>query len=262
VWQLEEGPQGSTDFFILHLARKDKTKEWRVQIDAKKYPTCLEGCQIYFLPTFWLPKEPYVFLSGQACCGEASYFYDNGFKLARLNLNTGTLTDLIPSNDPTSPHYFSFSPTGQFLLYTQPQVDNALHFYRLTNGEVETIRLPATQAESGQASWAPDESKLGLVICRVPDGSPGPYACQSAFWVLDLNTRQARLLVTDLEGLKTGAEDGVQSFFWLSLARISIHMRSGAAWVVNLVSGELTCRGADNMPCQPYVQLTATSESP
>ena len=79
-----------------------------------------------------------------------------GFKLSRLNLETGEFTTQV-SGFPSlmDSYYFSFSPTGRFFLVSSINPFE-LKIIQLFDMAETIIHLPKSIEQAGDAVWSPD----------------------------------------------------------------------------------------------------------
>ncbi len=249
LFQIEESPDG---FLVTHLVKSDGSQQWFVQLSAAEYPL-QDDLSLYLTPAFWLPKEPYVFLNGvyNAPCGMET------FTLRRLNLRNGLLTTVIPGKVCT-PISYSLSHTGRFLLHALEDPAR-IQLQRLSDGEVTFVRLPFNFRQAFTLSWSPDETRVLLAACQQDSGPPDSCTAQPIFWI-DADSAVFHRLAPDLNALKINEGDGWSEIVWLSPNRINLHLSSGSAWEANLVTGQLTCRTANGMPCPAHIAPSLPSE--
>jgi hypothetical protein len=250
LFQIESGPNG---YWITHLVRKDASQEWSLQFDPQEVPPG-NFDQVYLVPVFWLPKEPYVFLSG-VYSGKCGW---EVFTLKRLNLKNGALTSVIPGSV-CKPVSFSFSHTGRYLLRALPGLGQ-VQLQRLSDGAQTFVNIPFHFDSSQSMSWSPDETRLVLDLCQVQADAPGLCAARPLVWI-DAENGVFHRLLPDLSALQQDNADYWGEIFWLSANRISIHMQSGLTWEVSLVTGQAACRNAHGGVC-PARNESASTPTP
>jgi hypothetical protein len=201
------GPsQNGRQYLITHFASQGGQVEWRVRPRSED-PGHPAGAKNALRPFFWLPGEPYVFLTGESCCHDEPPFFTNGRSLYRLNLETGQF--LMISSWGQLAH-FSFSPSGKYLLIAR-NGDHLVSVTRLVDGQAVRIYLPETHDAVGNAQWAPD----GLhVLLRACDRAQG-YSCyMTPIIVIDPEKPEFQFLVYDLYQALDMGEGDVEVISW------------------------------------------------
>jgi hypothetical protein len=203
--------------------------------------------QTRLVPLFWMPKDPYVYLTGRICCAD-SIFNFTGFNLVRLDLRTGAAHTVIPGSGGT-PSIFSFSSIGQYLLVTQG-AERLVRVIALREGNEIDFRLPSGVFLSDEPFWSPDETLALLPACVLPDQAG--FECERApLYLLDPASGAYRPVVADLRSLAAPGQEGtgLDTIAWISRNRVNLHMHSGLAWQLNLVTGELACQPGGGAKC-------------
>jgi hypothetical protein len=201
IWVLEHGQQvGNQEYITIHFMSKVGHDEWRVQADASDsgHPA---GTKIMLRPLFWMPKEPYVFLAGEACCSDEPRFFTNGRSLYRLNLETGQFSMIYPWG---KLYHFSFSSSGKYLLSTSNGTP-LVRVTRLKDGQEVHIKLPESYDSAGNTIWAPDGRHVLLRGCDHAQD----YSCRKTpLIIIDPDRPEFQGMVSDLyQALEMGEGD-------------------------------------------------------
>ena len=148
--------------------------------------------------------------------------------LYRLDLSTGAITEMLP---PTRSLVIAMSPDEESLAFIEWEEAPGLVLQNIDTGEEQRVPLSAAQIDqAGGMIWSPDGSALLVTIahspCLPPDWS------HSIVWV-DLTTLETRVLI-DHDIRRFGVAE------WADPARVLLWDESGAGWVLDPVSAELT----------------------
>ena len=192
-WENKPGDSMSGKLIeITHFVHVDGKREWRVQ---PKIEEIRNWHKAYYEPFFWSPKEPYVFLVGQVCCGDGpgtAYIYTS---LVRLNLSTGLLSIQVPWG---SYHSFSFSPTGRYMNCATVG-EHSLHITRLLDGHEIEIKLPERYHDFGAGYWSPDGKRFVVYICET--NNPIEEFCQKRpILLFEPETEAYQVIIADSLG--------------------------------------------------------------
>jgi dipeptidyl aminopeptidase/acylaminoacyl peptidase len=141
----------------------------------------------------------------------ANFFSDlfySGVGLYRLDLETGTIQQILPERQGVSlaKYSFSFSPDGAYLAYirgsSKTYTDTSelfLTILELDSGqEVDTV-LGDEYAEAGDIIWAPDGAKVAFALTRPYLEDFIPPDLPFTIDILDLDTGRLSTIVKDVK---------------------------------------------------------------
>lgn len=188
-WIVEEEPPMAIEYFVTHLVNAEGSVEWFIHPEAGK--TGWEGST--YLPTFWQPNEPYVYLSGHGCCadGPATHYSDKS--LVRFNLETGQLSILLPWENGMGAYSTDFSPTGKYLLWSSGG-EHKIHIIQLNNGDEKIVLLPEKYLDIGglrnepEKGWSPNGKRVIQEIFLDCETGSDIYCGCVAFVIIELGT--------------------------------------------------------------------------
>lgn len=105
-----------SDYPELYVMRADGSVRWHINYDCQE-----DGCFTFIkiLPLRWTADNKFFFFGLGSSLDGAGIRLEDGIAIRRLNLETGAVSDYLPS----TPRYFAFafSPSGRNLIYI-PQI--------------------------------------------------------------------------------------------------------------------------------------------
>lgn len=189
-WALEEQP--GKQYFLTHFVNADGSLEWFVHPDEN-----IPGWQSTdFIPYFWLPNEPFVFLVGHGCCGDGPSTHYIFRSLARLNLDTGQLSLQFPWRGAYS---FDFAPSGKYLVWSS-RGSHAVHIIRISTGVENVTILPEKYIDIGSVrgeppmTWAQDGKKFVQEIYFACESESDIFCTKIAFVVIAAETGSYQII--------------------------------------------------------------------
>jgi hypothetical protein len=238
------GPDKRINAYPIVFRSADGKTEWTVMPEYKD----LYGApyiDLMFYPIFWLPEEPYVYLTFAGYghfnvheIGLGDYFgLGERQSLLRLNLSNGRQDwQIIGADD----HYLRFAPNGEY--YLQATVgEPELVIHRLADGHNTVISLPKTWIYSGHALISPDNKQILIESC---DYKPG--RCLSMpLLLVDVAAGTYEVVVSDLIkalGEVNGPGQPVApQMTWVSESQVQLTeadlMKVMQRWVLDLKTG-------------------------
>lgn len=198
-WTVEEEPPMAIEYFVTHLVDAEGNVEWFIHPEAGQ-----TGWQeATYLPTFWLPNEPYVYLSGHGCCadGWATHYGDRS--LVRFNLETGQLSMLLPWKNGLGAYATDFSPTGKYLLWSTGG-EQSIHIIQLSNGNEKIVLLPEEYRDIGglrnemDNGWSPNGKRVIQEIYMDCEAGSDIYCFNVAFVIIEPGTGGYQIIENEL----------------------------------------------------------------
>jgi hypothetical protein len=198
-WVVEEEPPMAIEYFVTHLVNAEGSVEWFIHPEAGQ--TGWEGAT--YLPTFWLPNEPYVYLSGHGCCadGPPSHYGDKSF--VRFNLETGQLSMLLPWKNGLGAYATDFSPTGKYMLWSTGG-EHSIHIIQLSNGNEKIVLLPEKYRDIGglrnelDNGWSPNGKRVIQEIFMDCEAESDLYCFNVAFVIIEPGTGGYQIIENEL----------------------------------------------------------------
>ena len=153
--------------------------------------------------------------------------YVNGSDLARLDLETGQLVELVP----TVGLWLALSPDESRLAYIG-SYGRGLVIRDLANGEeVEFSLDPGKPYAAGEILWEPEGGGLLLAVANMPCMG-GEQAASVSIMRLDLDRMELIPLVEEDARLFS-----IES--WLAPGQVWLRDKVGLPWILNLADGSL-----------------------
>lgn len=187
VWIVEEEP--GKNYFVTHMVSADGKVEWFLHPDEGK----TGWQQATYLPYFWLPKEPYVYLVGRGCCARSSSTHYMERSLIRFNLETGQLSMVLPWNMGKGSYSIGFSPGATYLRWTA-QEEHSVHIMGLSSGKETLVTFSDQYNDIGgeydkpQEGWSPDGKKFIQEMYIGCQPASNVYCFRVAFAVIEAET--------------------------------------------------------------------------
>jgi hypothetical protein len=210
--------------------------------------------EVYYSPLFWPKSGPYVYLTPDFCCWDApgTYFY-SGFKLVRLNLETGKLSTIVDGSLPATGWFkmydFSVSDDGSKVLMTE-MYKKGISVIQINNGEKSYYTLPKDIEQAGRGVWSADEKKVAFYGCLV-----NPDSCSHfGILLLDTKTGQLRKLVEDVTQIVNTKEVedpfifGVTKLEWLDEKSIKLKIEEKLKYRIDILTGKVMQMPAIGQP--------------
>lgn len=144
----------------------------------------------------WSQNEKYAYFysHGGGDGGECFYTgWDSGFGLFRLDLQTGQVTTILPTNEDFWWYGFSVSPVDKYIVYGEKAHDWKI--LDIESGELIKVNSPKAYAEEGGGFvWSPDglEFVYSAVVSYPPSNRES--ATYSLRWV-DAQSGNERILL-------------------------------------------------------------------
>ncbi len=233
-------PKSLTSFYTTRIVSTDGKLVW----DIRPTQADLVGhsySDVSYEPIFWLPNEPYVYLSIGVCCSDgASPGFFTGRNLARLNLLSGEFSKQISE---WGFHEFIFSPNGKY-LFKATAWNPEIHLIRLYDWSDTIIKLPPKNQRNGGGAWSPDNKRIAFYSCENSDLDKWECGRFSIFIVEAGATPEYRLLVKDVAA-ETGNEVffGCQEMEWKDPVKLRLYLRDGCdqndQWSVDVNTGHV-----------------------
>jgi Tol biopolymer transport system component len=113
-------------------------------------------------PVQWTSDERYLYLKVYPCCIDGPCLdYYSGIALIRLDLQTGTVSKILPLGDNEEFYQFTLSPDSTHLAYllTWLKYPN-LNMVNLVTGEEQHIALGEKYDEVFDVIWSPDFTQV------------------------------------------------------------------------------------------------------
>lgn len=196
-WIVEEAP--SMDYFVTHLVNADGSMEWLIHPEAGK----TGWQQATYLPVFWLPNDPYVYMTGHGCCGDGPATHYTDRSLVRLNLETGQLSMLLSWKNGKGSYSISFSPDGKYLLWSA-WGEHSVHILQLKNGNEKVVLLPEKYLDIGgwwenpQQGWSTNGKRVVQEIYMACEPGSDVYCFKVAFVVIEPGTGGYQIIENDI----------------------------------------------------------------
>ncbi len=221
-----EGPwmEGLQEVYraTLFVRSTDRATVWNLADETSRYglgyttPSVfrwsLDGRALYF---------------GDAPVPDGCALFVNFEDLYRLDLRTGTITELLP---PARSLEIAMAPDEESLAFIEWQESPELVLRDLGTGEERRVPLGAEQDDqAGGMVWSPDESALLVTVAHSP--CLPPAWSHSIVWV-DLATLETRVVI-DHDARRFGVGE------WADPAGVLLWDESGRGWTLDPVSGGL-----------------------
>jgi len=198
-WTVEEEPPMAIEYFVTHLVNAEGSVEWFIHPEAGK--TGWDGAT--YLPTFWLPKEPFVYLRGYGCCadGPRTHYGDKSF--VRFNLETGQLSTILPWKNGLGAYATDFSPTGKYLLWSTGG-EHSIHIIQLSNGNEKIVHLPEKYRDIGgfrnelDNGWSPNGKRVIQEIYMDCEAESDFFCYRVAFVIIEPGTGGYQIIENEL----------------------------------------------------------------
>jgi hypothetical protein len=123
-------------------------------------------------PVHWTQDGRYLYLTTYLCCSDVTWEFSSGLALARLDLQTGKLSELLPlpgketltvSRLSQISYAFAFSPDDDYLVYSTPDEKSIFHIKALKTNEERVFNLGNDYTKLGGYQWSSDGSKVVFV---------------------------------------------------------------------------------------------------
>jgi hypothetical protein len=236
LWAIEGNPGDPAP--PTHFVTVDGQTSWQIQFAAAEVDQAPYDHAEY-VPVFWEPGGPYVYLLGRGYVDSTDYFA-NGFRLARLDRRNGSVTVMVPGSG-SNLRYFSISPKGKNLLITQYS-SRKVKLIRLADWDEITINLPYAYFQNGNAAWSPEEQLVALVAYENRSGIKNPFL---PLYILNPQTKETSVLVPDLQSLTGEDFNNVLrlQIRWPQASQIILSdAASGQEWIVQTGLSDLIPR--------------------
>jgi hypothetical protein len=174
---------------------KQNGKRWVLQFKdflAKEFITT-DGIPMGGLyPTYWSRDGGYLYFTSYINYdGGGTCFYgygDNG--LFRIDLNTGTVSTVLPTTTSHIGYLFAFSPTGRRLAY---KGDRDPVILDLQTGD--EIKINIENQEAGNLTWSPDGLELAYSTCKKKQDGDLYSVDKSAIKVFSIKANTSRTII-------------------------------------------------------------------
>jgi hypothetical protein len=230
LWAVEGNPDDPRP--ATHFVSADGSQSYTVQFSADETGQPPFD-QAQYVPIFWPPQVPFVYLVGRSP-SEIKFVYENGFRISRLNLQTGELVQVIPGNQLDS-RYFTFSPRGEFLVEYQIGT-HQLQVYILDTGKFKQINVPYNFIQVGAATWSADGDFVAFLACDDPLGND---CTQVPIFTINILTKEYKLVALNLLETLPDVETALHvSIAWPRMSRMTLtDAKTGKQWDVNTETG-------------------------
>ncbi len=205
---------------FMQVARADGFVTWEVRYSGEDWP------EVWIRPVHWSVDGRYLYFT-LAPFVDGFILYMDGSGLLRLDLVTGDLMELLPSDGRLQS--FSLSPDSTRLVFFRADDDDTWAVVRdLRQGHEDEFKLAARPVQAGAVRWA-------------PDGSAFVVLATSGF---SLDEARTDLVLVDLRNVaqKTVLTDDPRTFWridWVDANSVYLEDFDGSGWLLDLRSGEM-----------------------
>ncbi len=208
------------NYLVTHIVSADGKKEWFVHPDVET-----EFKNVNYRPYYWLPNEPYVYMTGHMCCIDTPPTHSVNRSLVRLNLETGSLSIVLPWSNPF--YSIGFSPNGEYMVWSEGWM-NDVHILKLRTGKESLASFQEKYTDIGgnwdepQTGWSPNGKKVIREIYIYTAQTGVDYCVQYAYAIIDADTGSYQLIDDDFSKSINNCVEQEHKINWIDDSKIEL----------------------------------------